>query len=165
MCGQFRQTEELGWPLLVGKIRDTWGVTLSQPAGRAPRVRRVLRWSESVLHQIFFDKYLLGNALIACFEEVFGIHFNNIFSHFLSQLPGSCRHTLKSSKESMSQHLKERKHYQFCVNLSFFWVKLLINEQIMIVENTGHLTSQKGARDKMPQIRDIPYCTGWVATL
>ena len=45
---------------------------------------------------------------------------------------------------------------------------VFINEQIMIVEITGHLTSLEGSArtwDRMPLIRDIPYYTGWLATL
>ena len=35
-------------------------------------------WSGSVLHQKCFEKYVLGNALMACFEAVSGLDFYNI---------------------------------------------------------------------------------------
>ena len=43
-------------------------------------VRSVLGWSGITLHQIFFEKYVLGNALIACFEAVSGIYFYKLFN-------------------------------------------------------------------------------------
>ena len=48
------------------------------------------------------------------------------------------------------------------------WVKLSIcNYKIMNVDNTEHLAYRKASsrtRDKMPQIRDIPYYTGRLVT-
>ena len=61
---------------------------------------------------------------------------------------------------------REKKLSHLC-EFKFVLGKIVcINEQIVIVENTKHLTSREGsARDKMPQIRDIPYYTERLATL
>ena len=121
---------DIGLPPFVGEniIWYTWGLTLSQPAGGTPKVRSVSGWSGSMLHQKCFEKYVLGNALIARFEAVSGIHFYNIFIRlviFLAHLPGSSWHTLKKKKVWVNI-VKRDNAIPFCVNLSLFLVKLCV---------------------------------------
>ena len=73
----------LGLPPFVGENTEHMG-TNTEPtrwwnAKGAERDRVVWEYASSD----FFEKYVLGNALIACFEAVSGLHFYNIFSRLV----------------------------------------------------------------------------------
>ena len=81
-------------PPFVGENKGHIGTNIeSTPWWNAEGEKR----AGSLLHQKSFEKYVLGNAHIECFESVSGIHFYKIFSRlflFWSHLSGSRRHTL-----------------------------------------------------------------------
>ena len=100
---------------------------MSQPAIGTPEVRSELAWFWIMLHRKYFEKYVLDNALVTCFEAVSRIHFYNICSRLVifHAFTWRSRHNLKCSKDSTSQHWNERKHYPIVCEFKFVFGEIM----------------------------------------
>ena len=153
----------LGLPPFVDKNMGCIRIDkMSQPVGRIPKMWILLGvWG--MLPRLFKNRYRKMHLLV-CFRAVSGINFDNIclvilliFSHLLK------------SKKMWFRIENERKHYRLIeVWLVSYWV-FVMNKFWMLNTRLREIWRLRNGLtetpDKMPQIRDVPYYTGWVATL